>query len=97
MTRSYIIGLGASAAGSILTLMVKSSITKYPGLGDFLLFSAVPGSGIGVLYVAKTLLAMLLFTVFFPLFRDARIRFCVALAITVLILVVMSLGEAVIA
>ena len=98
---TYVIGVGISVATSAITLAGKLFLTKYPGMGDFMLFyltSAVTQSGgIRVLFVAKALFAALLFSLFYLLLRiREQVRFYVSLALTVITLIVMTFGEAVV-
>lgn len=92
------IAIAASAA----TLVVKSMLTRYPGWGDFLLLDWLAevspsvdeiGARTG-LYLAKALLATLLFTVpYLALIKFERVRFWSGLFGSVVGSVALSWGE----
>lgn len=105
MKRPYLTGLGVAVAAAIVTIAVKSAFTKYPGVGDFLVFyyfgEMLPpvwaGYGRIVLYVAKILCSVGIFSAFYiGLKRFPRFRFPIAVGLTVAALVAMSFGEAVV-
>jgi hypothetical protein len=97
----YFIGLGLSVLASVATLLVKSSITRYPGVGDTWLayfVSVTTGLAGGIaFYSTKALLAAALFSLIYLPFRKSPWFACrVSVLLTVFVLFVMSLGEVVI-
>ncbi len=105
MKKPYIIGLGVVVLASVTTLGIKAAITKYPGTGDFMLFYCVGemrperlGIESHVLFwLSKVLFSLVLFSIlYFGLKKCGKARLPIAAVFTVLTLISMSLGEAVV-
>ena len=113
MTRRFSVGLAFSLVVAVVTIAAKSALTKYPGLGDFLLFSLVAdilpsrlNDGIYAVnldlrvisYIAKATLAAVLYTVLFlSTKKKPLLQMPVSVGVCALVLLSMSLGEAVVA
>lgn len=113
MKRSYFIGLSVSLAVALGTIGVKAAFTKYPGIGDFLLFSQIvellPRRAIDgiysldldlrvVAYIAKAAFAAVFFTLLhLALSKRPRLQSPVSIGCSIVALTAMSLGEAVVA
>jgi hypothetical protein len=104
MKRDYLLGLATVVFVALATLTVKSLVSRYPGVGDFWLLDGVGEllprrlevDGRLVLWLAKIVGAAALFTgLFFALARIGDRRLLVALGLSTLTLVGMSLGDVV--
>lgn len=103
MKITFISGIIASVVVANVTIAIKLATSKYPGIGDFWIYwavSCVPScSGASFIYIGKSLLAALVFAILFRFFRKTGeiLRMALALATTILLLILLSLGQVVLA
>ncbi len=100
----FAVGGAVSIAVSVVTVFIKSAISRYPGVGDFLVFNLLPESVQGrfhlcALYLAKAALALCAYGLAYALLRWMRpfVRTANAAAISGILSACLSLGEAVVA
>ncbi len=103
MKHPYIFGLCLSLLASGLTLLISSVISRYPGFGDFLVFATagvvfLPFGDFIAVFIPKAVVGFAFFAaVYALLYKKPKHRFAVASVSTVALLVLMSMGQAVIA
>jgi len=103
MKHPYIFGLCLSLLASGLTVLISSEISRYPGFGDFLVFATagvifLPFGDFLAVLIPKAVVGFAFYSaVYAALEKKPKHRLAVAGVSTVAVLLLMSLGRAVIA
>jgi hypothetical protein len=104
MSRPFLIGVVSSALIGAVSVGVKGLITRYPGIGDIIVFSILPpvlqegGRGRLSLAVTKAVLAVLVFVVGYWLIPGSeKKKGAVSAAIAIACMLAMSFGRLVVA
>jgi hypothetical protein len=100
--KPFPIGAILSVMVAVATVGIKQLVEKYDGIGDFLVFSILPEFaqrfGSDAMYVAKSVLAVALFSaLFFALKKSGRLQAPAAAVLTAAVLVGMCFGDVAVA
>lgn len=102
MKKPFLVGAMLSVVTAVATVGIKQLVEKYDGIGDFLVFSILPEFaqkfGSDAMYVAKSVLAVALFSVlFFALKKSGRFQMPTAAILTSAVLIGMCFGDVAVA